>query len=139
MQSITVAHRQTLLLTPLDSAVLKMTHLLLREVNWVGTTMLATRLCLSPSTITRQAQRLSTAGLVDYQKYHGFRLTPPGCSFVQRLLWRCRLLERYLIEDLGYSALEGQHEAERLEYTVSDRFIEALSHHLQFPSSAQSD
>lgn len=80
------------------------------------------------------AQRLVEDGTVDYLKYRGVLLTEKGEQVALKMLRRHRLIEAYLVRDLGYQLHEVHDEAEALEHTVSDRFVEAISHKLNNPS-----
>ena len=79
------------------------------------------------------AQRLVDEGTVDYMKYRGVRLTDAGERVALQMLRRHRLIEAYLVEDLGYQLHEVHDEAEALEHTVSDRFVEAIARKLGNP------
>ena len=79
------------------------------------------------------AQRLMEDGTVDYLKYRGVRLTTEGEQVALKMLRRHRLIEAYLVQDLGYQLHEVHDEAEALEHTVSDRFVEAISQKLNNP------
>ena len=49
------------------------------------------------------------------------------------ILRRHRLIELFLVEELGYELPEVHAEAERLEHAVSDRFIEAIARRMHEP------
>ncbi|MCL4254920.1 MAG: FeoA domain-containing protein, partial [Anaerolineae bacterium] len=57
-----------------------------------------------------------------------------GLALALRVLRRHRLLELYLVNELGYELHEVHHEAENLEHAVSDRFIEAIATKLDNPT-----
>jgi DtxR family Mn-dependent transcriptional regulator len=100
----------------------------------VSTNEMAELLGVQAPSVTDMAQRLEAAGLVDYQKYRGVMLTPAGEEEALKILRRHRLIELYLVEELGYGLHEVHAEAERLEHAVSDRFIEALAKRLDDPA-----
>jgi DtxR family Mn-dependent transcriptional regulator len=79
------------------------------------------------------AQRLVTGKLIDYQKYQGVRLTPTGEALALKIIRRHRLIELYLVRELGYALLDVHAEAENLEHAVSDQFIEAIADKLGNP------
>jgi DtxR family Mn-dependent transcriptional regulator len=99
----------------------------------VQTNTLSDALKISAPSVTDMAQRLVNAGLVDYQKYHGVRLTDAGREIALKIVRRHRLIELYLMRELGYELREVHEEAERLEHAVSDRFIDALAVKLNNP------
>ena len=112
---------------------LKAIYRLQRESNRVSTSALAEALNISAPAVTDMAQRLMDEGTVDYLKYRGVRLTAEGERVALKMLRRHRLIEAYLVQDLGYQLHEVHDEAEALEHTVSDRFVEAISRKLNNP------
>jgi len=100
----------------------------------VSTNSLAEALDIAAPTVTDMARRMEDAGLLDYRKYHGMVLTDEGMALALRVLRRHRLLELYLVQELGYELHEVHHEAENLEHAVSDRFIEAIATKLGNPT-----
>lgn len=113
---------------------LKAIYRLQQETDRVSTNALAEALNISAPAVTDMAQRLMDDGTVDYLKYRGVRLTGEGEQVALKMLRRHRLIETYLVRDLGYQLHEVHDEAEALEHTVSDRFIEAISRKLDHPS-----
>ncbi|MYD10421.1 MAG: metal-dependent transcriptional regulator [Chloroflexi bacterium] len=112
---------------------LKAVYRLQRESDRVSTSALAVALDISAPAVTDMAQRLMEDGRVDYLKYRGVRLTAEGERVALKMLRRHRLIEAYLVQDLGYQLHEVHDEAEALEHTVSDRFVEAISRKLNNP------
>ncbi|MBE0690328.1 MAG: metal-dependent transcriptional regulator [Anaerolineae bacterium] len=112
---------------------LKSVFSLQQQQERVSTNDLAHVLGRTQPTVTDMAQRLMSAGLLDYQKYHGVRLTAAGEEIALKMLRRHRLIELYLVREMGYALHEVHDEAERLEHAVSDRFIEALAARLDDP------
>ena len=112
---------------------LKAIFRLQRQTDRVSTNALADALNISAPAVTDMAQRLVDEGTVDYLKYRGVRLTDEGERVALKMLRRHRLIEAYLVEDLGYQLHEVHDEAEALEHTVSDRFVEAIARKLGNP------
>lgn len=112
---------------------LKAVYNLQGERDRVSTNGLADALGISAPAVTDMAQRLVEEGTVDYLKYRGVRLTDEGERLALRLLRRHRLIETYLVRDLGYQLHEIHDEAEALEHSVSDRFIDAIARKLGEP------
>lgn len=113
---------------------LKAIFRLQRQTDRVSTNALADALNISAPAVTDMAQRLVDEGTVDYLKYRGVRLTVEGERVALKMLRRHRLIEAYLVEDLGYQLHEVHDEAEALEHTVSDRFVEAIARKLGNPT-----
>lgn len=93
----------------------------------VSTNLLSHELQISAPSVTDMARRMVAAGLVDYRKYKGVVLTAEGEALALRIVRRHRLIELYLLRELGYSLGEVHREAEQLEHAVSDHFIEAIA------------
>jgi DtxR family Mn-dependent transcriptional regulator len=113
---------------------LKAVYKLQQTMERVSTNALAEVLNVQAPSITDMAQRLVNAGLVDYQKYQGVLLTPTGEALALKIIRRHRLLELFLVRELGYALQEVHAEAENLEHAVSDRFIDALANKLENPA-----
>ncbi|MDZ4766213.1 MAG: metal-dependent transcriptional regulator [Chloroflexota bacterium] len=99
----------------------------------VSTNALSEHLGKTAPSITDMAQRMTAAGLVDYKRHHGVVLTAAGATIALRVLRRHRLIELYLVTELGYELRDVHNEAERLEHAVSDRFVEAIARKLGNP------
>ncbi len=99
----------------------------------VSTNALRDALNITAPSVTDMAQRLVAAGLVDYQKYRGVILTPEGREIALKVIRRHRLIELYLVRELGYELREVHAEAERLEHAVSEQFVEAIARKLGNP------
>lgn len=112
---------------------LKAVYTLQQDADRVSTNTLRDRLDITAPSVTDMAQRLVAAGLVDYQKYGGVILTPEGERHALKVIRRHRLIELYLVRELGYELHEVHEEAERLEHAVSERFIEAIARKLGNP------
>lgn len=93
----------------------------------VTTNALSEHLGKTAPSITDMAQRMTAAGLVDYKRHHGVMLTAAGETIALKVLRRHRLIELYLVQELGYELRDVHEEAERLEHAVSDRFVEAIA------------
>ncbi|PJF25587.1 MAG: DtxR family transcriptional regulator, partial [Phototrophicales bacterium] len=100
----------------------------------VSTNALSEHLGVTAPSITDMAQRMTAAGMVDYKRYRGVTLTQAGETVALKVLRRHRLIELYLVVELGYELRDVHDEAERLEHAVSDRFIEAIARKLGDPA-----
>ncbi len=95
---------------------------------------LAARLSVANSSVTEMVRKLVDLGLAEHQKYSPIRLTAAGRSLALVMVRRHRLVETFLVEELGYRWDEVHDEAELLEHTVSDAFIERLDVKLGRPA-----
>ena len=112
---------------------LKAIYILQQKMERVSTNALAEARSISAPSVTDMARRMVEAGLIDYQRYYGMRLTPEGEKVALKVIRRHRLIELYLVEELGYALHEVHDEAENLEHAVSDRFIDAIAEKLNNP------
>lgn len=99
----------------------------------VTNTTLATRLEVSPSSASGMVTKLSQQGLVAHVPYKGIGLTPEGMSLARSVLRRHRLIESYLVSELGYTWDEVHAEADALEHAVSDLLIDRIAAKLGNP------
>lgn len=97
---------------------------------WQGDAMTAThlaaRLSVANSSVTGMVAKLVDLGLAHHRKYGPISLTSSGQALALAMVRRHRLLETFLVTELGYSWDEVHDEAELLEHTVSEAFIERL-------------
>ena len=112
---------------------LKAIYALQQDNDRVSTNTLSEHLNITALSVTDMAKRLNDAGLVDYLKHHGVILTPDGEKIALHVVRRHRLIELFLVNELGYALPEVHQEAEALEHAVSNRFIEAIAHKLGDP------
>jgi len=94
---------------------------------------LASRMGVVASTASENVRRLTDLGLVAHQPYQKVRLTERGRTVAIGMVRRHRLLETYLLEQLGFSWDEVHREAELLEHAVSDTLLEHLDRALGYP------
>jgi len=106
----------------------------LAGTNTTSTKEISERLGVAPASVTNMLGRLKDKGFVNYERYYGASLTEEGCVQALRLVRRHRLIESFLLKQLGYSWGEVHEEAERLEHAVSDRFTERLAEFLDHPA-----
>lgn len=108
-------------------------HRLAERKETPTTSGLAHQLGVTDSTVTAMLQRLSRLQLLKYQTRKEISLTDVGRQEAQHLIRKHRLIETYLLVNLGYALGDVHDEAHRLEHVVSDRFIEAVGKSLGYP------
>ena len=81
---------------------------------------IAERLGVAAPSVTNMIKRLAELGLVAHERYRGVELTAEGERIALEVVRHHRLLERYLVEALGYGWDEVHDEAERLEHHISE-------------------
>ncbi|BCN53697.1 metal-dependent transcriptional regulator [Prescottella equi] len=99
----------------------------------VSTKLLSERIGVSASTVSEAIRKLSDQGLVDHARYGSIALTDAGRSAAVSMVRRHRLIETFLVNELGYGWDEVHDEAEVLEHAVSDRMIDRIDAKLGFP------
>jgi DtxR family Mn-dependent transcriptional regulator len=101
----------------------------------ITATALAARFGTSVANVTVTVKRLAAQGLVIHTPYKPVRLTPAGEAFAVAMVRRHRLLETFLVRELGYGWDEVHDEAERLEHAVSEKFVERIDAALGHPTA----
>ncbi|WP_235900451.1 metal-dependent transcriptional regulator [Lolliginicoccus suaedae] len=99
----------------------------------VSAKMLAEKVGVSASTVSESIKKLSDQGLVDHARYGSIALTDAGKRAAISMVRRHRLIETFLVRELGYRWDEVHEEAEVLEHAVSDRLISRIDSKLGFP------
>jgi DtxR family Mn-dependent transcriptional regulator len=87
---------------------------------------------LSDASVTQLFKSLAELGYVRHTPYRGVELTPKGDRAAAELVRHHRLLELYLVRQLGYGWDQVDAEAERLEHAISEEFedrVDALLGH----------
>jgi DtxR family transcriptional regulator, Mn-dependent transcriptional regulator len=95
---------------------------------------LAAALGIAPGTATTMVKALAESGLVTYEPYNGVRLTAAGEKLAARVLRRHRLIELFLVQNMGMNWDEVHDDAEQMEHVVSDRLIERMDEMLGRPA-----
>ncbi|MGO1059489.1 transcriptional regulator MntR [Planococcus sp. FY231025] len=77
----------------------------------------AAALGILPSSVSKMLKKMAEQGLVSYEKYRGFKLTPEGSSIAKDIVDKHRTLEGF------YRVLE-------IPATDSRKEIEGIEHHI---------
>ena len=96
--------------------------------------VLASKLAVAPASVTGMVKKLAVLGLVDHVRYGPVCLTAEGTARAIAVVRRHRLIETWLVRDLGYAWDEVHDEAELLEHSVSDRLLDAIDERLGHPT-----
>lgn len=99
----------------------------------ITSSQLAQRLGVANSSVSEMVRKLKDQGMVDHKPYSAITLTADGIRLALSMVRRHRLIETYLVQELGYSWDEVHDEAELLEHAVSDTFIERMARKLGNP------
>lgn len=101
----------------------------------VTTSSLARTLGVSNPSVSLMTRKMAQLGLVEHQPYAPVRLTEAGRRLALAMVRRHRLIETWLVRELGYRWDEVHDEAERLEHAVSEAFVERLDAKLGHPAT----
>jgi DtxR family Mn-dependent transcriptional regulator len=86
----------------------------------VATNDLADRLQVTPASASGMIKKLADQGLAEHVPYRGVQLTDEGEQVALEVLRHHRLLELYLVEQLGVPWDRVHEEAEALEHVISE-------------------
>lgn len=95
---------------------------------------IAERLAISAPSVSEMIKKFLSENLITKDSQKGYLLTEEGLLLVSNLYRKHRLIEIFLMEHLHYTVDQVHQEAEILEHTVSDLFIDRLDETLNFPS-----
>lgn len=99
----------------------------------VSTKLLAERIGVSASTVSEAVRKLADQGLVEHARYGAITLTEHGRLAAVAMVRRHRLIETFLVNELGYGWDEVHDEAEVLEHAVSDLLMARIDAKLGYP------
>jgi DtxR family Mn-dependent transcriptional regulator len=105
------------------------------ETGEVSTQDLAERVGVSAPAVSKMLKRLTELRLITHTPYRGVALTEAGQKMALEIIRHHRLLERYLVEALGFGWDEVHEEAERLEHHISEEFEERIDRLLGHPTA----
>lgn len=96
---------------------------------------IAAQMQVSPPAVTEMIKKMKSEKLIVKDKTSGYLLTDLGLHLVSELYRKHRLIEAFLVHDLGYTTDQIHEEAEVLEHTVSELFVERLEKMLGYPET----
>ncbi len=99
----------------------------------VSTKLLAERIGVSASTVSEAVRKLADQGLVEHARYGSITLTEHGRRAAVAMVRRHRLIETFLVNELGYGWDEVHDEAEVLEHAVSELLMARIDAKLGHP------
>ena len=100
---------------------------------YVSTSSLAEELNVSAPAVTRMVQRLKQAGYLEHEPYRGIRLTEAGKREALANIRRHRLVERFLVDVMGFGWHEVHDDADDLGLVVSDVLVDKMDEMSGFP------
>lgn len=100
----------------------------------VTTKLLSERIGVGASTVSETVRRLTAQGLLEHPRYGSVELTDLGRAHAVQIVRRHRLIETFLVSELGYTWDEVHDEAEVLEHAVSDLMVDRIDQRLGHPT-----
>lgn len=122
-------------MTPNKEDYLKCIYEIGTQVEKISNKEIAARMQVSPPAVTEMMKKLIADSFLVKDKEKGYLLTEQGLQSVSQLYRKHRLIEVFLVENLGYTTDEIHQEAEVVEHTISDRFVDGLEQMLDFPQT----
>lgn len=110
-------------------------HLSVAGKNPVSTNALADNMNNKAASVTDMIKRLSSKGVISYEKYHGVNISDKGKSEALKVIRKHRLWETFLVEKLNFNWDEVHEVAEQLEHIQSPLLIEKLDAFLGHPKT----
>ncbi|WP_104083511.1 metal-dependent transcriptional regulator [Cryobacterium sp. Y11] len=104
------------------------------QTDLITPSALALRLGVAPSSVTEMVKKLAASGLITHVPYGPLALTDAGRLRATAVVRRHRLIESWLVGEMGYDWDQVHDEAEILEHSISDRLLEAINARLGFPT-----
>jgi DtxR family Mn-dependent transcriptional regulator len=105
-----------------------------RSESTVSTNAIAERLGVTAASASGMVKRLGELGLVVHRPYRGVSLTPEGRRVALEVMRHHRLLELFLVENLGVPWDRVHGEAEVLEHVLSEELEELIAAKLGHPT-----
>ncbi|BBA93530.1 MULTISPECIES: metal-dependent transcriptional regulator [Streptococcus] len=97
--------------------------------------LIAEKMAFSAPAVSAMLKKMLAENLIYKDAKTGYLLSQTALKMVANLYRKHRLIEVFLVKQLGYSSEEVHEEAEILEHTVSDRFINRLDLLLEQPQT----
>ncbi len=121
--------------SPVQGEYLLHLYVLMREGKRVVAARLAERLHVSPSAVHQALRRMARDGLVVLNDEYGIRFTDEGRRLAESFMRRHFLLERLLVDILGFDWADADQEAGRLEQSLSPELEGFLYERLGRPTT----
>lgn len=98
------------------------------------TNAIAAEMKTSAASVSDMLKRLSSKGLINYEKHRGATLSEHGLPLALQLVRKHRLWEVFLVKTLGFRWDEVHDIAEQLEHIQSSELVNRLDKFLGYPS-----
>ncbi len=100
---------------------------------YVSTSALADEMNVSAPAVTRMVQRLKSAGFLEHEPYRGIKLTAEGEREALANIRKHRLVERFLVDVMGFGWHEVHDDADELGLVVSNILVNKMDEMSGYP------
>ena len=100
-----------------------------------GTKELSRHLHTSQAAVSKMLRLLGERGWVEHKPYYGATLTSAGENVALEMVRHHRLIERWLMEHLGFEEHEVHDQADRLEHHISEEFEDRIAAMMGHPET----
>ncbi len=94
---------------------------------------LSRHLNIKMPTVNSMMKKLSDKGYVTYVSYKPIKLTPTGMLTAALIVRKHRLIEMFLVQEMGFGWEEVHDIAEQMEHIQSPKFFEKIDELLHYP------
>lgn len=108
-------------------------HLSQEGKSLARTSDLASKLKVSPASVSDMLKKMDEKTWITYEKSKGVRLTHFGMQIALQVIRKHRLWELYLVKHLGFMWDEVHDIAEQLEHVQSEALIQRIDQILKYP------
>lgn len=122
-------------MTPAVQDYVKAIHSLTASGEPASTKRIAHYLGTSQPSVSKMLRLLANRGWVEHTPYYGAKLTEKGDRMALEIIRHHRLLERYLMEHLGFREDEVHEQAEVLEHHISEEFEDRIDELMGHPET----
>lgn len=106
---------------------------LIQASAWLSPTKLAAQLNVTAPATTRMLKSLAQRGLIEYERYQGLRLSAAGRRIALADLRCLRLVERFLVDQLGFSWYEVHPIARQMSKNLPLVVVKRIEVLLEYP------
>lgn len=100
-------------------------HELIEAKGYARAADLAAELEIAPASVTAMVQRMAKAGLINYERYRGFTLTPTGSAAALGIRHKHRVLTEFLTT-IGVPPDLVENDVEGMEHHISAVTVEKI-------------
>ena len=111
-------------LTLKEAEYLNALYMLTKEEDvYIGTTVLANYMSVTPATVVDALNTLKRKGYITYVKRFGSKLTDKGRNVIKKLIWKHRVLETFIYYSIGGDVSKICDGIKGAELMISDEII----------------